>query len=40
MKAYKMDLALNDLMEWREQDGLLVDIYELLANIKSIHPKD
>lgn len=31
MKAYKMDLALNDLMEWREQDGLLVNIYEFVS---------
>lgn len=32
-----MDLPLNDLMEWRKQDGLFVNIYELLANIKSFH---
>lgn len=37
MNAHKMDLPLNDLMEWRKQDGLFVNIYELLANIKSFH---
>lgn len=38
--AHKMDFPLNDLVEWRNQDGLLVNIYELLANIKSIDARN